>query len=34
MRDDLGRIRAAGAVVEEDPRQTDDTTAELFLEIP
>ena len=33
-RDDLGRIRAAGAVVKEDANQPTDTTAELFLEIP
>ena len=33
-RDDLGRIRAAGAVVKEDATQPTDTTAELFLEIP
>ena len=34
MRDDLSRIRAAGAVVEEDQDKPTDTTAELFLEIP
>jgi hypothetical protein len=34
MRDDLRRIRAAGAVVEEDANTSSDTTAELFLEIP
>jgi hypothetical protein len=33
-RDDLGRIRAVGAVVSEDANQPTDTTAELFLEIP
>jgi len=33
-RDDLGRIRAAGAVVKEDANEPTDTTAELFLEIP
>jgi hypothetical protein len=33
-RDDLGRIRTAGAVVKEDATQPTDTTAELFLEIP
>jgi hypothetical protein len=33
-RDDLGRIRTAGAVVKEDANQPTDTTAELFLEIP
>jgi hypothetical protein len=33
-RDDLGRIRSAGAVVEEDADHPTDTTAELFLEIP
>jgi hypothetical protein len=33
-RDDLGRIRAAGAVVKEDADEPTDTTAELFLEIP
>ena len=33
-RDDLGRIRAAGAVVKEDANQPTDTTAELFLQIP
>ena len=33
-RDDLGRIRAVGAVVKEDANQPTDTTAELFLEIP
>jgi hypothetical protein len=34
LRDDLRRIRAAGAVVEEDATTPSDTTAELFLEIP
>jgi hypothetical protein len=34
VRDDLRRIRAAGAVVEEDENHPTDTTAELFLEIP
>jgi len=34
VRDDLGRIRAAGLVVKEDANQPTDTTAELFLEIP
>jgi hypothetical protein len=34
VRDDLGRIRAAGAVVEEDGDHPTDTTAELFLQIP
>ena len=33
LRDDLRRIRAAGAVVEEDADKPTDTTAELFLEI-
>jgi len=33
MHDDLRRIRAAGAVVEEDADHTTDTTAELCLEI-
>jgi hypothetical protein len=33
VRDDLRRIRAAGAVVEEDADKPTDTTAELFLEI-
>ena len=33
-RDDLGRIRQAGAFVKEDDNQPTDTTAELFLEIP
>ncbi|HKH18393.1 MAG TPA: DUF3352 domain-containing protein [Solirubrobacteraceae bacterium] len=33
-RDDLGRVRAAGAVITEDPAHPSDTTAELFLEIP
>jgi hypothetical protein len=32
-RDDLRRVRAAGAVVTEDPAHPSDTTAELFLEI-
>ncbi len=34
LRDDLRRIRAAGAVVEEEADKPTDTTAELFLEIP
>ena len=33
-RDDLSRVRAAGAVITEDPAHPTDTTAELFLEIP
>jgi hypothetical protein len=33
-RDDISRVRAAGAVIAEDPGQPSDTTAELFLEIP
>jgi hypothetical protein len=33
-RDDLGRIRTAGVVVEEDGERPTDTTAELFLQIP
>jgi hypothetical protein len=33
-RDDLGRIRKAGAFVKEEDDQPTDTTAELFLEIP
>jgi hypothetical protein len=33
-RDDLGRIRAVGAVVKEGANQPTDTTAELFLENP
>jgi hypothetical protein len=33
-RDDLGRIRSAGAVVEQDGDHPTDTTAELFLQIP
>ena len=33
-RDDLSRMRNAGAVVKEDDNQPTDTTAELFLEIP
>lgn len=33
-RDDLGRIRAAAAVVQEDATHPTDTTAELFLQIP
>jgi hypothetical protein len=32
-RDDLRRVRAAGAVVTEDPAHPSDTNAELFLEI-
>ena len=34
MRDDLGRMGKAGAVVKEDDDEPTDTTAELFLEIP
>jgi hypothetical protein len=34
VRDDLGRIRTAGAVVEDDGDDSTDTTAELFLQIP
>ena len=34
LRDDLRRIRAAGAVVGGDATTSPDTTAELFLEIP
>jgi hypothetical protein len=34
VRDDLGRIRSAAAVVEEDGDHPTDTTAELFLQIP
>ena len=33
-RDDLGRIRSAGVVVEQDGDHPTDTTAELFLQIP
>jgi hypothetical protein len=33
-RDDLSRVRAAGAVITADPAHPSDTTAELFLEIP
>ena len=33
-RDDLRRVRAAGAVVTQDPAHPSDTTAELFLQIP
>jgi len=33
-RDDLSRVRAAGAVIAQDPAHPSDTTAELFLEIP
>jgi hypothetical protein len=33
-RDDLSRVRAAGAVVAEDRDHPSDTTAELFLQIP
>jgi hypothetical protein len=33
-RDDLSRVRAAGAVITQDPANPSDTTAELFLEIP
>jgi hypothetical protein len=32
-RDDLGRVRAAGAVIAQDPSHPSDTTAELALEI-
>ena len=32
-RDDLRRVRAAGAVVTQDPAHPSDTTAELFLQI-
>jgi hypothetical protein len=34
VRDDLGRIKSASAVVEEDGDHSTDTTAELFLQIP
>ncbi len=34
VRDDLGRMGKAGAVVREDDDEPTDTTAELFLEIP
>ena len=34
LRDDMGRIRAVGAVVDEDADKPTDTTAELFFEIP
>ena len=34
VRDDLGRIRAVGAVVDEDADKPTHTTAELFFEIP
>ena len=34
VRDDLRRVRAAGAVVTNDPTNPSDTTAELFLQIP
>jgi hypothetical protein len=34
VRDDLGRMGKAGAVVNEDDDEPTDTTAELFLEIP
>jgi hypothetical protein len=34
VRDDLSRVRAAGAVITQDPAHPSDTTAELFLEIP
>jgi hypothetical protein len=34
LRDDLGRMGKAGAVVKEDDDEPTDTTAELFLEIP
>jgi Protein of unknown function (DUF3352) len=33
-RDDLSRVRAAGAVIAQDPDHKTDTTAELFLQIP
>jgi hypothetical protein len=33
-RDDLARVRAAGAVVTQDPAHPSDTNAELFLQIP
>jgi Protein of unknown function (DUF3352) len=33
-RDDLRRVRAAGAVVAQDPAHPTDTNAELFLQIP
>jgi len=33
-RDDLSSVRAAGAVVKQDPANPSDTTVELFLEIP
>jgi hypothetical protein len=33
-RDDLSRVRAAGAVVTNDPSHPSDTNAELFLQIP
>ena len=33
-RDDLRRVRAAGAVVTQDPAHPSDTNAELFLQIP
>ena len=34
VRDDLSRVRAAGAVITADDSNPSDTTAELFLEIP
>jgi hypothetical protein len=34
VRDDLRRVRAAGAVVTNDPTDKTDTNAELFLQIP
>ena len=34
VRDDLGRARAAGAVITADDSNPSDTTAELFLQIP
>jgi hypothetical protein len=33
-RDDLSRVRAAGAIIAADRAHPSDTTAELFLEIP
>jgi hypothetical protein len=33
-REDLRRVRAAGAVVTNDPTHPTDTNAELFLQIP
>jgi hypothetical protein len=34
VRGDIARVRAAGAVIANDPAHPTDTTAELFLEIP